>query len=97
MEDRGRIQIYTRAGYYIAYHLKDEKQGSQPGGRFGQTLAAFYLDNDNYEDLVVGAPMEQLDSLDLDYNGAIYIFYGNRDSRFKTERGYYQRLGPKAG
>ena len=48
--------------------------------RFGHALAAFDLDMDKKEDLVVGAPLEREEGSE-ERRGAIYIFYGNDDLR----------------
>ena len=42
-------------------------------------MAAFDLDMDKKEDLIVGAPLEREGSEER--SGAIYIFYGNDDLR----------------
>ena len=43
-------------------------------------MAAFDLDMDKKEDLVVGAPLERVEGSE-ERRGAIYIFYGNDDLR----------------
>ena len=48
--------------------------------RFGHALAAFDLDMDKKEDLVVGAPLEREEGSE-ERRGAIYIFYGNDELR----------------
>ena len=43
-------------------------------------MAAFDLDMDKKEDLVVGAPLERVEGSE-ERRGAIYIFYGNEELR----------------
>ncbi|XP_028391032.1 integrin alpha-PS2-like [Dendronephthya gigantea] len=61
------------------------------GARFGWSIAkAGDLNNDDIEDFIIGAPQDQPD-LDNDGfgNGAIYIYYGREDGKF---RDYQQRI-----
>ena len=44
-------------------------------------MAAFDLDMDEKEDLIVGAPLEREEKGSEERRGAIYIFYGNDDLR----------------
>ena len=43
-------------------------------------MAAFDLDMDKKEDLIVGAPLEREEGSE-ERRGAIYIFYGNEELR----------------
>ena len=44
-------------------------------------MAAFDLDMDKKEDLVVGAPLESITDGTGERSGAIYVFYGNDEKR----------------
>lgn len=59
--------------------LKDSQ--SYQNARFGSSIASVQdLNQDSYNDVVVGAPLED------NHRGAIYIFHGFRGSILKTPK-----------
>lgn len=51
----------------------------QIGSGFGQSLIVADFNNDNKDDIAVGAPMEGEDDMNKVDVGAVYIYYGTRD------------------
>uniref|UniRef100_A0A8C9VRU6 Integrin subunit alpha 11 n=1 Tax=Scleropages formosus TaxID=113540 RepID=A0A8C9VRU6_SCLFO len=79
--ERGRVDIY-RSHFVLEGTLEPSDRGQN--SRFGSALAPIPdLNGDNYSELVVGAPLED------DHQGAIYVFYGHRNS---IQQKYKQRI-----
>ncbi|NWV76178.1 ITA11 protein, partial [Dasyornis broadbenti] len=73
--ERGRVYVYGRSGNLF---VPDGTLADFPGhqnSRFGSCIAAVPdLNQDSYNDLVVGAPLED------EHQGAVYVFLGFRES-----------------
>ncbi|VFV36536.1 integrin alpha-11 [Lynx pardinus] len=79
--ERGRVYVYTLRQNRFVYNgtLKDS-HGYQ-NARFGSSIASVRdLNQDSYNDVVVGAPLED------NHGGAVYIFHGFRASLLKTPK-----------
>ncbi|XP_030045667.1 integrin alpha-11 isoform X2 [Microcaecilia unicolor] len=79
--ERGRVYVYhlREAGFVSDGSLKDME--SSQNSRFGSSIAAVPdLNQDSYNDVVVGAPLEE------DHKGAIYIFHGFKRNILKKCR-----------
>ena len=64
-------------------------RGTQDGGRFGYAVAAAGdVDNDGYDDLIVGAPQQSLDAkVKLDGNGAATVYSGKDGAKLHILHG----------
>uniref|UniRef100_A0A8C4LG14 Integrin subunit alpha 11 n=1 Tax=Equus asinus TaxID=9793 RepID=A0A8C4LG14_EQUAS len=79
--ERGRVYVYNLRQNRFVYNgtLKDSQ--SYQNARFGSSIASVQdLNQDSYNDVVVGAPLED------NHRGAIYIFHGFRGSILKTPK-----------
>jgi len=50
----------------------------EPGDRFGEALAAGDFNGDGFTDVVVGSPGEDLNAIDGDMEGALWVAYGTQ-------------------
>ncbi|NXJ38578.1 ITA11 protein, partial [Ciconia maguari] len=82
--ERGKVYVYTlRENRFISSGALVDLQSYQ-NSRFGSCIAAVPdLNQDSYNDLVVGAPLED------EHQGAIYIFLGFEETLLKK---YKQRI-----
>ncbi|NXE43598.1 ITA11 protein, partial [Ptilorrhoa leucosticta] len=82
--ERGKVYVYSlRGNLFIASGALTDLQSYQ-NSRFGSCIAAVPdLNQDSYNDLVVGAPLED------EHQGAIYIFLGFQETILKK---YKQRI-----
>ncbi|GAB0194291.1 integrin alpha-11 [Grus japonensis] len=82
--ERGKVYVYTlRENRFVSSGALIDLQSYQ-NSRFGSCIAAVPdLNQDSYNDLVVGAPLED------EHQGAIYIFLGFQDTILKK---YKQRI-----
>ncbi|NXL07586.1 ITA11 protein, partial [Mesembrinibis cayennensis] len=82
--ERGKVYVYTlRENRFISSGALIDLQSYQ-NSRFGSCIAAVPdLNQDSYNDLVVGAPLED------EHQGAIYIFLGFEETILKK---YKQRI-----
>ncbi|NXF52969.1 ITA11 protein, partial [Oceanites oceanicus] len=82
--ERGKVYVYTlRENRFISSGALIDLQSYQ-NSRFGSCIAAVPdLNQDSYNDLVVGAPLED------EHQGAIYIFLGFEETVLKK---YKQRI-----
>ncbi|XP_054070322.1 integrin alpha-11 [Rissa tridactyla] len=82
--ERGKVYVYTlRENHFVSSGALVDLQSYQ-NSRFGSCIAAVPdLNQDSYNDLVVGAPLED------EHQGAIYIFLGFKDTVLKK---YKQRI-----
>ncbi|XP_030324552.1 integrin alpha-11 [Calypte anna] len=82
--ERGRVHVYTlRENLFVSSGALVDLQSYQ-NSRFGSCIAAVPdLNQDSYNDLVVGAPLED------EHQGAIYIFLGFEKTILKQ---YKQRV-----
>ncbi|NXP04292.1 ITA11 protein, partial [Thinocorus orbignyianus] len=82
--ERGKVYIYTlRENRFVSSGALVDLQSYQ-NSRFGSCIAAVPdLNQDSYNDLVVGAPLED------EHQGAIYIFLGFKETILKK---YKQRV-----
>ncbi|KGL98914.1 Integrin alpha-11, partial [Charadrius vociferus] len=82
--ERGKVYVYTlRENRFVSSGALVDLQSYQ-NSRFGSCIAAVPdLNQDSYNDLVVGAPLED------EHQGAIYIFLGFKETVLKK---YKQRI-----
>ncbi|NXT88400.1 ITA11 protein, partial [Anhinga rufa] len=82
--ERGKVYVYTlQENRFVSSGALVDLQSYQ-NSRFGSCIAAVPdLNQDSYNDLVVGAPLED------EHQGAIYIFLGFKDTVLKK---YKQRI-----
>ncbi|XP_065497736.1 integrin alpha-11 [Caloenas nicobarica] len=82
--ERGKVYVYTlRQNLFVSSGALIDLQSYQ-NSRFGSCIAAVPdLNQDSYNDLVVGAPLED------EHQGAIYIFLGFKETILKK---YKQRI-----
>ncbi|NXA05047.1 ITA11 protein, partial [Sapayoa aenigma] len=82
--ERGKVYVYTlQENHFVSSGSLVDLQGYQ-NSRFGSCIAAVPdLNQDSYNDLVVGAPLED------EHQGAIYIFLGFKETILKK---YKQRV-----
>ncbi|KFW95316.1 Integrin alpha-11, partial [Phalacrocorax carbo] len=82
--ERGKVYVYTlQENRFVSSGALIDLQSYQ-NSRFGSCIAAVPdLNQDSYNDLVVGAPLED------EHQGAIYIFLGFRETILKK---YKQRI-----
>ncbi|XP_014808197.1 PREDICTED: integrin alpha-11 [Calidris pugnax] len=82
--ERGKVYVYTlRENRFVSSGALVDLQSYQ-NSRFGSCIAAVPdLNQDSYNDLVVGAPLED------EHQGAIYIFLGFKETILKK---YKQRI-----
>ncbi|XP_025966512.2 integrin alpha-11 isoform X2 [Dromaius novaehollandiae] len=82
--ERGKVYVYAlREDRFVSSGALDDLQSYQ-NSRFGSCIAAVPdLNQDSYNDVVVGAPLED------DHQGAIYIFHGFEETILKK---YKQRI-----
>ncbi|NXL30789.1 ITA11 protein, partial [Glaucidium brasilianum] len=82
--ERGKVYVYTlRENHFVSSGALVDLQSYQ-NSRFGSCIAAVPdLNQDSYNDLVVGAPLED------EHQGAIYIFLGFEETILKK---YKQRI-----
>ncbi|NXA36201.1 ITA11 protein, partial [Eudromia elegans] len=82
--ERGKVYVYTlRENRFVFSGALDDSQSYQ-NARFGSCIAAVSdLNQDSYNDVVVGAPLED------DHRGAIYVFHGLGET---VLRKYKQRI-----
>ncbi|NWS63052.1 ITA11 protein, partial [Chunga burmeisteri] len=82
--ERGKVYVYTlRENHFVSSGALVDLQSYQ-NSRFGSCIAAVPdLNQDSYNDLVVGAPLED------EHQGAIYIFLGFEETVLKK---YKQRI-----
>ncbi|NWW71485.1 ITA11 protein, partial [Climacteris rufus] len=82
--ERGKVYVYTLQGNLFAPSGALVDLQSYQNSRFGSCIAAVPdLNQDSYNDLVVGAPLED------EHQGAIYIFLGFQETVLKK---YKQRI-----
>ncbi|NWT94382.1 ITA11 protein, partial [Urocynchramus pylzowi] len=82
--ERGRVYIYTLQGSIFVPSGALVDLQSYQNSRFGSCIAAVPdLNQDSYNDLVVGAPLED------EHQGAIYVFLGFQETILKK---YKQRI-----
>ncbi|KFQ13796.1 Integrin alpha-11, partial [Leptosomus discolor] len=82
--ERGKVYVYTlRENHFVSSGALADLPSYQ-NSRFGSCIAAVPdLNQDSYNDLVVGAPLED------EHQGAIYIFLGFKEAVLKK---YKQRI-----
>uniref|UniRef100_A0A670JE70 Integrin subunit alpha 11 n=1 Tax=Podarcis muralis TaxID=64176 RepID=A0A670JE70_PODMU len=82
--ERGKVYVYTlKEGRFVSNGTLEDLPGYQ-NSRFGSCIAAVSdLNQDSYNDVVVGAPLED------EQQGAIYIFHGYKEN---LVRQYKQRI-----
>ncbi|NWS06674.1 ITA11 protein, partial [Motacilla alba] len=82
--ERGRVYVYTLHGNLFVPSGALVDLQSYQNSRFGSCIAAVPdLNQDSYNDLVVGAPLED------EHQGAIYVFLGFQETILKK---YKQRI-----
>ena len=71
-ESQTHFQSYS----YLQQQANTNDFGSEAGDNFGESLTSGDLNGDGYDDLVVGTPIEDIESSQATRAGAINIFYG---------------------
>lgn len=72
----GRVNVYT-SDNYTDIVLSVDAQGTQMGEFFGHSMIAIDINGDDYDDLVVGAPMNtDFNALKIE-RGRVYVFMNN--------------------
>lgn len=77
----GAMGIFERISS-TALKMQKIIAGTVIGSGFGQSLIVADFNNDNKDDIAVGAPMEGEDDMNKVDVGAVYIYYGTRDGNF---------------
>ncbi|XP_062998417.1 integrin alpha-11 [Elgaria multicarinata webbii] len=82
--ERGKVYVYTlKEDQFISNGTLKDLQSYQ-NSRFGSCIASVSdLNQDSYNDVVVGAPLEE------EHQGAIYIFHGYKENLLRK---YKQRI-----
>lgn len=62
-------------------------EGSELNGRFGASLAVADINQDGQNDLIIGAPSTGSES--LQYQGAVYVYYGGAQSPPQAEPNFH--------
>lgn len=86
----GAMGIFERISL-SSMRMRKLVAGKLIGSGFGQSLVVADFNGDNRDDIAVGAPMEGEDSMNNVDVGAVYIYYGTRDSNY-IDTGNEQRL-----
>uniref|UniRef100_A0A8C6S234 Integrin alpha 11 n=1 Tax=Nannospalax galili TaxID=1026970 RepID=A0A8C6S234_NANGA len=89
--ERGKVYIYNLRQNRFVYNGTLKDSHSYQNARFGSCIASVRdLNQDSYNDVVVGAPLED------SHRGAIYIFHGLRSTILKkpTQRIAASELAP---
>ncbi|XP_078539587.1 integrin alpha-11 [Lissotriton helveticus] len=82
--ERGKVYVYILREIRFAYEGYLRDLPSSQNSRFGSSIASVPdLNQDSFNDVVVGAPLED------DHQGAIYIYHGYRTTVLKR---YKQRI-----
>uniref|UniRef100_A0A8C5K7R3 Integrin alpha 11 n=1 Tax=Jaculus jaculus TaxID=51337 RepID=A0A8C5K7R3_JACJA len=77
--ERGKVYMYSLRQNRFVYNGTLKDSHSYQNARFGACIASVRdLNQDSYNDVVVGAPLED------SHGGVIYIFHGFRNSILKT-------------
>jgi hypothetical protein len=78
----------SRPGEERLLGLDDEQfklLGRQLGSGFGYAIEVIDLNNDGFDDLIISAPFEFHTINDIEYGGAVYIYYSNGRQQEKGE------------
>uniref|UniRef100_A0A8C9B5V4 Integrin subunit alpha 11 n=1 Tax=Phocoena sinus TaxID=42100 RepID=A0A8C9B5V4_PHOSS len=79
--ERGRVYIYNLRQNRFVYDGTLKDSHSYQNARFGSSIASVQdLNQDSYNDVVVGAPLED------NHRGVIYIFHGFQGNILKTPK-----------
>uniref|UniRef100_A0A452U6A1 Integrin subunit alpha 11 n=1 Tax=Ursus maritimus TaxID=29073 RepID=A0A452U6A1_URSMA len=79
--ERGRVYVYNLRQTRCVYNGTLKDSDNYQNARFGSSIASVRdLNQDSYNDVVVGAPLED------NHRGAIYIFHGFQASLRKTPK-----------
>ncbi|XP_063304805.1 integrin alpha-11 [Pelobates fuscus] len=79
--ERGRVSVYLLRDKRLIYDGVLRDWDTSQNSRFGSTIAAVPdLNQDSYNDAVIGAPLED------DHKGAIYIFHGMKKNILKKPK-----------
>lgn len=73
------LKYIVHAAHFSAVTKSTGYFFGQIGSGFGQSLIVADFNNDNKDDIAVGAPMEGEDDMNKVDVGAVYIYYGTRD------------------
>lgn len=91
---RGSSQGLTNNSYQFLYQDTIGKGKSEEGDNFGYSLASGNFDGDEYEDLAIGVPNEDVEEKDTGYvkdAGYVNVLFGYKDGlRKKNDGGWYQ-------
>ncbi|VDM66495.1 unnamed protein product, partial [Strongylus vulgaris] len=77
MQDRGDLLTFTEDRFLI--------NGTKMGSAFGYAVEVVDLNNDGFDDLIVGAPFEHRSDSSGHFGGVVYVYYSQGVERKKFE------------
>lgn len=97
-KDEGQVFIYYGSNTGLSSNVSETLQPNKKKSMFGHSTAVADVNNDNYDDLVVGAYLyEDLDKAEKD-EGSVFVYYGSASGLSNTadlilqknlKRGYF--------
>ncbi|EPB72084.1 FG-GAP repeat protein [Ancylostoma ceylanicum] len=76
-KDRGDLLTFTEDRFHI--------NGTKMGSAFGYSVEVVDLNNDGFDDLIVGAPFEHRSDSEGHFGGVVYVYYSQGVERKKFE------------
>ncbi|KIH57930.1 FG-GAP repeat protein [Ancylostoma duodenale] len=76
-KDRGDLLTFTEDRFHI--------NGTKMGSAFGYAVEVVDLNNDGFDDLIVGAPFEHRSDSEGHFGGVVYVYYSQGVERKKFE------------
>ncbi|KAK6742648.1 hypothetical protein RB195_010107 [Necator americanus] len=82
-KDRGDLLTFTEDRFLI--------NGTMMGSAFGYAVEVIDLNNDGFDDLVVGAPFEHRSDSEGRFGGVVYVYYsqGFERNKFESHKVFY--------